>query len=131
MPVAPDTFQEYIPILIQVIVVGGFVVTNMVLTHVLGPKIRGRKKDESFEAGYRSKGDARIPFNVKFFMIAILFVLFDVEVIFLYPWAVNFAEMMKTELASVWFIEMFLFLAFLLVGFIYIVRQGVLHWERN
>jgi NADH-quinone oxidoreductase subunit A len=130
MPAIPDTASDYIPILIQIIVVGGFVATNMVLTHLIGPKLKGRKKEEQFEAGYRSKGDAHIPFSIKFFMVAILFVLFDVEVIFLYPWAVSFTEMMRTELANTWFIEMFLFIAFLLVGFIYILRQGVLQWGK-
>jgi NADH-quinone oxidoreductase subunit A len=131
MPAIPDSSSDYIPILIQVIVVGGFVATNMLITHLLGPKRHSRKKDLTFEAGYPSVGDARIPFSIKFFMVAILFVLFDVEVIFLYPWAVSFTEMMRTDLANTWFIEMFLFIAFLLVGFIYILRQGVLEWGKK
>jgi NADH-quinone oxidoreductase subunit A len=115
---------DYLPILIQFFVAAGFVVTTMAATHMLGPKNKGKAKDESFECGIESQGNARTPFSVKYFLTAILFVLFDVEVIFMYPWAVNFKA-----LGWFGFVEMLLFMAFLLLGFIYIIKKGALEWE--
>jgi NADH-quinone oxidoreductase subunit A len=102
----------------------GFVVTTMVVTHLLGPKRNSKIKLEAFECGIESKGNARIPFSIKYFLVAILFVLFDVEVIFMYPWAVNFKS-----LGWLGFVEMLLFMGFLLVGFFYIIKRGALKWE--
>lgn len=115
---------NYLPILFQLLVAAGFVVTSMVVTHWWGPKRKGAQKLESFECGLESQGNARIPFNVKYFLVAILFVLFDVEVIFLYPWAVNF----KT-LGLAGFVEMMVFIAFFVTGFYYIIKKGALKWE--
>lgn len=119
-----EYLQPYLPILLLFLVVFGFIVVNIVASHLLGPKRRSERKVESFECGYEVKGNARSPFHVKYFLVAILFVLFDVEVIFMYPWVVNF-----TELGWIGFIEMMTFLAFLLVGFVYIVKKGALQWE--
>lgn len=116
---------EFLPILLQLIIVIGFVVVTIVATYLLGPKRNSSKKHESFECGIESEGNARMKFSVKYFLIAILFVLFDVEVIFLYPWVVNFKE-----LGLIGFVEMLLFLSFLLAGFIYILKKGGLDWER-
>lgn len=118
--------QDYIPILIQSLVVLGFVVTTMVVTHFLGPRRYSKAKLENFECGIEGMGNARSPFSVKYFLIAILFVLFDVEVIFMYPWAVNFKELGKDG-----FIEMLLFMILVLAGFIYILLKGALKWDRN
>ncbi len=118
--------QDYIPILIQSIVVLGFVVTVMGLTHFMGPKRFSRTKLENFECGIEGMGNARSPFSVKYFLIAILFVLFDVEVIFMYPWAVNFKELGKEG-----FLEMFLFMILVLVGFVYVLLKGALKWEKR
>lgn len=115
---------NYIPIVIQLIVALGFVVTTMVATHYLGPKRKAKDKLENFECGIESQGNARIPFSIKYFLTAILFVLFDVEVIFLYPWAVNFKS-----LGLFGFVEMLVFIAFLLLGFLYIIKKGALKWE--
>ena len=118
--------QDYIPVLIQTFVVLGFVITTMVLTHFLGPKRSSRAKLENFECGIEGMGNARSPFSVKYFLIAILFVLFDVEVIFMYPWAVNFIELGKEG-----FIDMLLFMTLLLAGFIYIILKGALEWDKR
>jgi len=118
--------QDYIPVLIQTFVVLGFVITTMVLTHFLGPKRSSRAKLENFECGIEGMGNARSPFSVKYFLIAILFVLFDVEVIFMYPWAVNFIELGKEG-----FIDMLLFMTLLLAGFIYIILKGALKWDKR
>jgi NADH-quinone oxidoreductase subunit A len=102
----------------------GFVVTTMVATHAFGPKRKSKVKMDAFECGIESKGNARAPFNIKYFLVAILFVLFDVEVIFMYPWAVNFRDLGMTG-----FVEMTVFVGLLLVGFFYLKRKGALHWE--
>ena len=115
---------NYLPILIQFTVAVGFVVFVLIATHILGPKLSGKRKDASFECGLDSIGNARNPFSIRYFMTAILFVLFDVEIIFLYPWAVNFKG-----LGWFGFIEMVIFLAFLMAGFYYVLLKGVLKWE--
>lgn len=106
------------------IVALGFVVGTMVLTHALGPKRKSKIKLDSFECGIESHGNARLPFSIKYFLVAILFVLFDVEVIFMYPWAVNFKE-----LGLLGVIEVFSFVALLLVGFYYMLSKKALRWE--
>jgi len=125
---APSTVIDYLPIGIMFFVALGFVVTTMVATHMLGPKRKSKIKLETFECGIESQGNARIPFSIKYFLIAILFVLFDVEVIFLYPWAVNFKELLKEQGAQ-GLIEMMVFMGFLLLGFFYIMKKGALKWE--
>lgn len=115
---------DYLPIAMMFVVAVGFVLTTIVATHLLGPKRKTLIKDESFECGIESQGNSRQPFSIKYFLVAILFVLFDVEVIFMYPWAVNFIEMGMTG-----FVEMLLFLVFLTLGFVYIIRKGALKWE--
>lgn len=116
--------QDYIPVMIQSFIVLGFVITTMIATHFLGPKRRTKEKLDSFECGIEGLGNARSPFSVKYFLIAILFVLFDVEVIFMYPWAVNFRE-----LGFFGFIEMLIFTFLLLAGLVYIVLKGAFKWE--
>lgn len=122
------TIADYFPIFLTFLVALGFVVTTMVVTHLLGPKIKTKNKIDPFECGIESKGNARIPFSIKYFLVAILFVLFDVEVIFMYPWAVNFREY-TNEFGPLLFIEMLLFVAFVLFGFYYIIKKGALKWE--
>ncbi|MBK6545499.1 MAG: NADH-quinone oxidoreductase subunit A [Saprospiraceae bacterium] len=115
---------SYVPILIQFFVAMGFVVFVLIATHLLGPKLSGKRKDASFECGLDSVGNARSPFSIRYFMTAILFVLFDVEIIFMYPWAVNFRT-----LGWFGFVEMLIFLALLMAGFYYVLMKGVLKWE--
>ena len=115
---------DYIAIFIQFLVATGFIVTTMVVTHLVGPKRKSEKKLENFECGIDSQGNARLPFSIKYFLTAILFVMFDVEVIFMYPWAVNFKQ-----LGTFGFVEMLLFTATLLLGFFYIIKKGALKWE--
>ncbi len=119
-----NTPADYIPIVLMFLVALGFVVTTMVATHLLGPKRKTKIKLDSFECGIESHGNARLPFSIKYFLVAILFVLFDVEVIFMYPWAVNFKE-----LGMLGVIEMFSFIALLLIGFYYMLSKKALKWE--
>lgn len=117
---------DYIPMILMFLVAAGFVGVTMVVTHMLGPKRKTKIKLESFECGIESKGNARQAFPIKYFLVAILFVLFDVEVIFMYPWAVNFKDF-----GIPGFIEMIVFMALLLVGFFYIIKKKALDWEKD
>lgn len=118
--------EDFKPILVQFALAMGFVVFTIIITHILGPRLKSKKKEDPFECGIESTGDARTPLSVRYFLIAILFVLFDVEIIFMYPWAVNFKK-----LGWFGFGEMILFVAFLMAGFLYIVKKGVLDWEKD
>ena len=119
--------SDYLPILLQFFIAFGFVAATMILTHFIGgkrKKLHILRKEENFECGIEVKGNARFPFSVQYFLIAILFVLFDVEIIFFYPWAINFKDFGWEG-----FLEMLLFLGFLLFGFYYIIKKGALDWE--
>ncbi|NBU82366.1 MAG: NADH-quinone oxidoreductase subunit A [Flavobacteriaceae bacterium] len=115
---------DYLPILMQAGLAVGFVVLTIIGSNYLGPKRHSKNKDKNFECGIESVGNARIPFSVKYFLVAILFVLFDVEVIFLYPWAINFKA-----LGIEGMIKMVIFMMLLLVGFFYIIKKKALEWE--
>jgi len=115
---------NFLPIIFQMIVAIAFVVIVMFFTHRLGPKRKTSDKLSTFESGIEVIGNARTPISIKYFLVAILFVLFDVEVIFMYPWAVNFRELGKGGMA-----EMFIFMGTLLLGFIYILKKGALDWD--
>ena len=115
--------SDYTPIFIQLTLALLFIGGTMVATHYLGPSRHSKTKDQAWECGIDAVGDARTPISVKYFLIAILFVLFDVEIIFMYPWAVNFKE-----LGWFGFVEMLTVLGLLLAGFYYIIKKGVLNW---
>ncbi|WP_158990014.1 NADH-quinone oxidoreductase subunit A [Mucilaginibacter sp. L196] len=115
---------NFLPIIFQMIVAVGFVVGTMFVTHKIGPKRATKDKLTPFESGIEVVGNARTPISIKYFLVAILFVLFDVEVIFMYPWAVNFKALGGSGM-----IEMFIFMATLLLGFIYIIKKGALDWD--
>lgn len=112
---------DYAAIFVQFVVAAGFVLTTIYFAQKIGPKHKSVKKFESFECGLDSIGNARLPFSVKYFLVAILFVLFDVEVIFFYPWAVNFRELGESG-----FVKMLAFIAPLLLGYFYIIKKGAL-----
>ncbi|MBK8686810.1 MAG: NADH-quinone oxidoreductase subunit A [Bacteroidetes bacterium] len=115
---------NYFPILVQVIVAIGFVAVMMGATHLLGPSRKTSDKLENFECGIEQEGNARQPLAVKYFLVAILFVLFDVEVIFFYPYAVNFRDLGWNG-----FVAVAMFVAFFVIGFTYIFKKGALNWE--
>jgi NADH-quinone oxidoreductase subunit A len=115
---------DYFPIFMQMALAVGFVALTIVGSSFLGPKRHSVNKDKNFECGIESVGNARIPFSVKYFLVAILFVLFDVEVIFMYPWAVNFREMGVDGL-----VKMGIFMTLLVVGFFYVIKKKGLEWE--
>lgn len=119
-----DNAGSYLPVAIQIIFAVGLVVILMAATHLLGPRRRTSDKLQTFASGIESHGDARQPMAIKYFLTAILFVLFDVEVIFFYPYAVNFKG-----LGWEGFWAVLLFIGFFLCGFIYIIKKGALKWE--
>lgn len=102
-----------------------FVFGTIFISNFLGPKRRSFQKNQNFECGIDSIGDARTPFAVKYFLVAILFVLFDIEIIFMYPWAINFKTIGIAGL-----LKMGGFIALLLVGYLYIVKRKALEWEK-
>lgn len=124
MEEAVNTATDYLPIFYQFIVAAGFGVGTIIITHLIGPKVRTESKLGAFESGVEVIGDARRPFSIKYFVVAILFVLFDVEVIFMYPWAVNFREM---GFDGLW--KMGIFLGVVVLGLIYEVKKGTLEWD--
>jgi NADH-quinone oxidoreductase subunit A len=115
---------NYLPIALQIVFAGGFVAFMILVSSLLGPKRKTDDKLATFTSGIPTHGDARSPMAIKYFLIAILFVLFDVEVIFFYPYAVNFKSLGWNGLG-----EVILFVAFFLVGFVYIIKKGALKWE--
>lgn len=119
-----STPVDYIPILIQLGVAVSFGVLTIIGTHLIGPKVRTANKLGAFESGIEVIGNARQPVSIKYFLVAILFVIFDIEVIFMYPWAVNFREFGVQGL-----IEMFIFMGLLLAGFIYVIKKKALDWD--
>jgi NADH-quinone oxidoreductase subunit A len=127
--------KEYIPILIVFIFVAGFAVTNIVLSHVVGKRKNTRAKLMPYECGMDPVGSAHQRFSVKFYLIAMLFILFDIEAVFLLPWAVVFKTMTRAlgsnGQRSFVFFEMIIFIAVLLVGYVYVWKKGLFEWNRN
>jgi NADH-quinone oxidoreductase subunit A len=94
------------------------------ISHLLSPKSTNPNKGLPYECGVLPKGDARAPFNVHYYLVAVLFVLFDLEAVFVYPWAISLRSLGTAALA-----EMFVFIAILLVGYVYAWKKGVFDWE--
>lgn len=119
-----NSANNYLPIALQMIFAIGLIATIIWGSNLLGPKRKGTDKLQNFESGIEIKGNARQPMAIKYFLVAILFVLFDVEVIFFYPYAVNFRE-----LGWHGFMAIIMFVGLFLAGFIYIFKKGALNWE--
>lgn len=117
--------SNYIPVAMQAVLAVTFVGFTLFAAQIIGPKRHSKNKDENFECGIESVGNARIPVSIKYLMTAILFVLFDVEVIFFYPYALNFKEMGVQG-----FLAVLLFVSFFLFGFFYVWKKGALEWEK-
>lgn len=115
---------DFVPVLMQLILAFGFVSLTIFISGKLGPKRFSNNKDVSWECGIESYGNARVPFNIKYFLVAILFVLFDVEVIFMYPWAVNFKALGWEGMA-----KMGVFMFLLVVGLLYEFKKKGLEWD--
>ncbi|MFC1553966.1 NADH-quinone oxidoreductase subunit A, partial [candidate division KSB1 bacterium] len=119
--------SEYIPVLILGLfglAVGGAI---LIATHLFGPSKFDPVKNIKYESGIDPEGDARFRFNVKFYLVAMLFIIFDVEVVFLYPWAVVYKDLLSA--GSFILIEMVTFIALLLLGYLYLLKKGAFEWD--
>lgn len=123
----PTTLQEtYFPVLLQhliaIAVAGGMII----ISSILGKRVRNKAKETPYECGMVPTGNAQDRFSVRFYLVAMLFILFDIEAIFLYPWAVVFRELKLFA-----FVEMLIFVILILAGFFYIYKKGVLDWSQE
>lgn len=119
-----NSSASWLPIALQFLFAFGMIGTLLIVTHQLGPKRKTADKLQTFASGIENHGEARQPVAIKYFLVAILFVLFDVEIIFFYPYAVNFKGLGWSGFWAV-----FMFVAFFLCGFVYILKKGALKWE--
>src|SRR5579864_8778365 len=123
----PNTYPEtYFPVLVQIaieVLVAGALIA---LSYFIGKRVKDRVKDSPYECGIAPTGTARERFSVKFYLVGIVFILFDIEAVFLYPWAVVYRELKMFA-----FVEMLLFIVLVLVGFVYVWKKGALDWSRE
>jgi NADH-quinone oxidoreductase subunit A len=117
--------DSYGPLLLMFILACGLAGALVVVSALVGKHKRSREKDQPYECGIRPTGDAREPISVQFYMVALLFILFDIEAIFLYPWALVYSD-----LKVFGFVEMLLYIIILLAGYIYLWKKGALDWSR-
>ena len=121
--------REYLPVLLQIVVAVGFAVSALVVSVILGKAgRRTRTKDSPYECGMVPQGEAQPRFSVKFYLVAMLFILFDLEIVFMYPWAVVYKEMIRQSTTIFW--SMLSFVTVLMVGYVYALKKGVFDWKR-
>ena len=121
----PTSYPElYFPVLLQVVIAMAVATLMLGLSYILGKRVRDRVKDMPYESGMVPTGDARHRFSVKFYLVGMLFILFDIEAIFLYPWAVVYRELKMFA-----FVEMLVFIILILCGFFFIWKKGALDWS--
>jgi NADH-quinone oxidoreductase subunit A len=123
---------QFFPLLVYAVFLAGFVVTNLALAHFAGPRKRTTVKEMPYESGMDPVGDARQPYDVRFYLVAILFLVFDVELLFLYPWAVSaYVDNggIPIGLRDTVFVVMLVFMATLVIAYIYAWRKGVFRWR--
>jgi NADH-quinone oxidoreductase subunit A len=125
----PQTYSElYFPILLQALIAAGLAAGLILVSSLLGKRLKNKVKDTAYECGIVATGTARERFSVKFYLVAMLFILFDIEAVFLYPWAVVYRDINTGPLRWFGFIEMVLFVILILAGFFYIYKKGALNW---
>jgi NADH-quinone oxidoreductase subunit A len=125
----PDNyFARYLPLLIHFLVAGALASVMVLLSWLIGQRKPTRAKMSAYECGMTPVGDARQRFSVKFYMVAMLFILFDVEAVFLYPWAIILKDLKKMGQGMFGFWEMIVYIVIVLVGYWYIWKKGVLDW---
>lgn len=122
-------FENYLPVLLQIVIAGGFAIVTLIASALLGQSAkRNAIKDSAYECGMLPVGDSQPRFSVKFYIVAMLFVLFDIEVVFLYPWAVIYKDFIAMH-GPVILGTAFSFVSILLVAFVYAWKKGVLDWK--
>ena len=123
----PESYTEvYFPVLVQAVLAMALAAGLLTVSYLLGKRVSNRVKEMPYESGIVPTGDARQRFSVKFYLVGMLFILFDIEAIFLYPWVVIFREPGMSKLA---FVEMLVFVVLILSGFFYIWKKGALDWS--
>jgi len=120
--------ESYIPIMIILIISVLFAVVNVKFSSLFGPSSPNKEKMSTYESGVDPVGTAHDRFSVKFYMVAVLFILFDIEVVFLYPWAVSFINLEPVRMFYT-FVSIMVFIVILLVGYIYVIKKGALKWD--
>ena len=121
--------REYLPVLLQVIVAILFAGSALLVSVLVGKSgRRTRAKDTAYECGMLPQGEAPPRFRVKFYLVAMLFILFDLEIVFMYPWAVVYRELIKQSGLIFW--SMLSFISILMIGYVYAVKKGALDWKR-
>jgi len=129
---AENQLAPYLPVLLQLLVAAGIGTGMIVLSAILGQRKYSRMKMQAYECGITPTGDAQHRFSVKFYLVAMLFILFDVEAIFLIPWAVVYRDLLKIPGAGLFgFWEMMVYIGIVLVGFFYIWKKGILDWNAS
>ena len=120
--------REYLPVLLQIIVAMGFAGSALLVSVVVGKSgKRTPAKDMAYECGMVPQGEVQPRFSVKFYLVAMLFILFDLEIVFMYPWAVVYKDSIKQSGLIFW--SMFSFISILMVGYVYAVKKGALDWK--
>lgn len=123
----PTTYPEtYFPVLVQIVIAVVVAGALVALSYLIGKRVKDRVKDTPYECGIAPTGSARERFSVKFYLVGIVFILFDIEAVFLYPWAVVYRELKMFA-----FVEMLLFVVLILVGFFYVWKKGALDWSNE
>ncbi len=127
----PFRLSDYLPVLLMFVVAGGFAAVNIFISHFIGQRKRTRTKLMPYECGKDPVGTARERFSVKFYLIAMIFILFDIEVIFLVPWAVVFRTLASPAygLKNLVYFEMIIFIVLLLAGYVYVIKKGAFDWN--
>ena len=121
--------REYVPVLLQAIVAIGFAAGALIVSVLLGKSgLRTQTKDSAYECGMVAQGEAQPRFSVKFYLIAMLFILFDLEIVFMYPWAVVYREAVTHSHVILW--SMLSFVSILMVGYVYALKKGALDWKK-
>ena len=120
--------RDYFPILLQAVVAVGFAASALIISVLLG-KVgkRSAVKDSAYECGMLPIGASQPRFSVKFYLVAMLFILFDIEIVFMYPWALVFNDMIKQSMTIFW--SMLSFVLILTVGYVYALKKGALNWK--
>ena len=121
--------KDYLPVLLQIVVAIGFAASALIVSVIVGKTgRRTRVKDTAYECGMIPQGEAQPRFSVKFYLVAMLFILFDLEIVFMYPWAVFYKEAVKDSMFILW--SMLSFISILMVGFVYALKKGALYWKK-
>jgi len=122
--------QQYLPVILFILVGIAVGIIPQVLGFVFGPQRPDAAKNSPYECGFEAFEDARMKFDVRYYLVAILFILFDLEIAFLFPWAAIFKEIVATDAVRLFgFVEMFVFIGILVVGYVYAWAKGALDWE--